>query len=315
MFPRVLVSSFLAISFLGGSLAAGPVGDLGPEKLRKELAKDIIPLKVSNFRSEEVLRLDLSKKVAYGEVLLLENPPWSPRITFASRSGSDRRRGALPVLLSILVPGAGELYMGYYGRAAGLIALEVAAWTGYAYYRDQGLDTRAEYESFADAHWHMDDFLLKHPSGPYATLSDLEAAGESGDWKNFLRGNVSEKFFYMPFISKAEDKQHYYENIGKYNWFISGWDDWDDTLDSNNNFREYTDNREIYRSLRVESNDQLERADRFIYLSIAARAFSLVETILLTRGEAGGEDDYSLRVDVEPRGWETTRISLECRFK
>lgn len=282
---------------------------------------DMLPLGTRSFDSEDVLRLDLSRKVLSPPALRLDSSLGAPRLEFGGSPEPSRPGGALPVVLSLLIPGAGEIYMGYYKRGAALVLLEVAAWTGYAAYRQKGLDTRTEYEAYADEHWDQSRWLSEHPSGPYFTLGDLEYEGSTGAWEDNLKGKVSDNFFYMPFISRAEDKQHYYENIGKYNWFISGWDDWDATLQPPDyHYLELTDHRTAYRNLRVESNDQLENADRFIYLSIAARTYSLIETIMLARkaGDGGrsGDGGYgSTRFKIESSGWHTTRFTMEYGFK
>jgi len=228
-------------------------------------------------------------------------------------SASSGKRDYVPLLLSLLVPGAGELYMGYTWRGIGLISLEAVAWTGYFYYHDQGMDSRSSYEAFADAHWNtqkwVDDHDYVYPNTGW-TIEELEAAGRaasgSGDWPG-----------YTPWVSKEEDKQHYYENIGKYDWFISGWSDYDPEADP---LMHDTAVRDQYRAMRRESNDQLDRADTFIYLSIGTRVFSIVETILLTRpmredrqGEGTNESRLSLKA--RPRGFSGGEIALEYRFR
>ena len=282
---------------------------------------DLIPFGIRNFDSQEVLKIDLSQKIQSAPSLRLEGNRGISSMAFTGSSDPPRKKGYLPVLLSLLIPGAGEIYMGYYKRGAALVLMEAAAWTGYSSYRSKGLDTRADYERYADEHWDMDRWLFQHPSGPYATLEALEHEdeGPDGGWEEHLKGLVSTSFFYMPFISRLEDKQHYYENIGKYNWFVSGWDDWDSTLqEPDYHFLEYTDNRSTYFSMRVDSNNQLETADRFIYLSIAARAFSLVEMIMLNRNS---DADYlsgssgNTHLSVANYSGHTTRIAMEYNFK
>lgn len=296
------------------TVLAGPIGTAGVQAS----FDDLIPLGVRNFDSQEVLKIDFSRKVQTPPSLRLDGLRTVSGIAYAGSSNPPRKKGYIPVILSLLVPGAGEIYMGYYKRGAALVLMEAVAWTGYSAYRSKGLDTRTDYERYADEHWDLDRWLFQHPSGPYATLGDLEEEGANGSWQSNLRGNVSSSFFYMPFISRAEDKQHYYENIGKYNWFVSGWDDWDSALQTDNSFLEYTDNRSTYFSMRVDSNNQLETADRFIYLSIAARAFSLVETILLTRNI--DNNDHSdgtgnAHLTITNKNWHSTRITMEYNFK
>ncbi len=180
----------------------------------------------------------------------------------------------LPVLYSLLIPGTGEIALGYPKRGIALIALEVTAWIGYAYYRDQGLDGRAEFEAFADAHWTEDRWINNHPAlegEPVPkTFANLDSIGSDPSYSGWPG--------YHSYAPKDDVKLNYYENLGKYDWFISGWEDWDPASKPMN-----TELRDQYRALRLESNSDLDKADRFIYLSIATRVFYVVETVILAR--------------------------------
>ncbi len=279
----------------------------------------MIPITTKALRSfqdgEEVLKLDISGKLATelewretrGSLL---NPMTQTQTVSSSRS---RRGGALPIALSLLVPGAGEIYMGYYKRGAALIASEILMWTGYFYYHGKGLDEREVYERFADTHWSIDHWILNHPDAyPLElTFAELDSIGKEkwqggGSWPA-----------YHPWIDKAVDKQGYYEVIGKYDWFISGWSDFDPTKDP---LDHDTDLRTQYRSMRKDSNDHLKLADRFVYVSIAIRTFSLVQTIILSR--SGGKDAVSgsirlgenLDLAIRAKGIRTTQFVLEYNF-
>jgi hypothetical protein len=216
-----------------------------------------------------------------------------------------------PVLYSALVPGLGELTMGYEKRGIALMVIEVAAWTGYFTYHSDGLDKRDAYEAFADAHWDFDKWIDDHPAScvpPNATLEDVEKCGKdssgSGDWPGWI-----------PWVPREEDKQHYYENIGKYDWYISGWKDWDAALIP---YAYQTDLRTEYRAMRGESNDALDTANSFVWVSLAARVFSIAETAIIVHGQrdamgAGTTAPVSLRA--RPRGYSGGEVALEVRFK
>jgi hypothetical protein len=219
----------------------------------------------------------------------------------------------LPVLYSALVPGLGEMTMGYWGRGIALMAVEVAAWTGYFVKHEDGLDKRSEYEAFADAYWDFDKWIDDHPcptippSG--ATLEDVEDCGRSTSGSGAWPG-------YIPWVSKEEDKQHYYENIGKYDWYISGWEDWDPTAFP---YKIQTDLRTQYREMREASNDALDDANSFVWVSLAARVFSIVETAVIVHGrrESAGSGGQSAPVSLRarPRGYDGGEVALEVRFK
>jgi hypothetical protein len=215
-----------------------------------------------------------------------------------------------PMLYSALVPGLGELTMGYEKRCIALMAVEVAAWAGYFVNHNDGMDERDAYEAFADEHWDMDKWITDFPGQNFSTLEEVEAYGKASSGSGVWPG-------YIPFVSKEDDKQHYYENLGKYDWYISGWEDWDESVFP---YVEDTDLRTEYRAMRQKSNDSLDDANTFVWVSVAARAFSLVETAIIIhnrRGDddAGGGGGTPVSLRARPRGYSGGEVALEVRFK
>lgn len=217
-----------------------------------------------------------------------------------------------PLLYSALIPGLGETTMGYEKRGIALMAAEVVAWTGYYKNHNDGMDERAAYESYADVHWSENRWVTNFPNlcPPSTTVDQIEQCGRmssgSGAWPG-----------YIPYVPKSVDKQHYYENLGKYDWYISGWDDWDPTTTP---YEHQTDRRTEYRAMRKESNNSLDKADSFVWLSVAARAFSLAETAIIIhgrRGDAtgGGGGGSPISFEARPRGTTGGEVALEVRFK
>jgi hypothetical protein len=218
-----------------------------------------------------------------------------------------------PLLYSAIVPGTGELAMGYEKRGVFLMALEVAAWAGYFYNHEEGLNKRADYESFADENWDQQRWADLHfdvyPTFTGFTPEQMDSVGQvksgNGAWPG-----------YSPWVSKEEDRQHYYENIGKYDWYVSGWAGYDPDLPSMN-----TELRDSYRAMRKESNDQLDTANQFIYLSLATRVFSLIETsvLIVKARKAYGQEHASLdnrwMFRAKPQGMSGGQVYMEYRFK
>lgn len=110
--------------------------------------------------------------------------------------GKDPRKA---FLFSALLPGTGELYA---GRKRGLffMALEVGGLATYVLMNRRGDDRKRQVFAFADAHW---DSTRCAPNCLDPSVG-TEALGDPGS-------------------------QQYYEQIGKYNKFQEGWDDYDPT--------------------------------------------------------------------------------------
>jgi hypothetical protein len=74
--------------------------------------------------------------------------------------------------------------------------------------------------------------------------------------------------------------------------------------------------------MRKESNDQLETADTFIYVSLGVRVFSIVETLFLARSAGDRSDDGSdgelennFRFHTRAKGFDGGEIFLQYSFK
>ena len=294
------------------SLQAGP--STAPTRVPQSdgCLPDLIPLAISSYKSGD--------EALAGAPMIREEPLHDGLLKYSLKSESPNflqgeaeessGRKYLPVLFSLLVPGTGEIALGYYGRGAVLLAAEVVAWAGYAHYHNKGLDSREEYERFADAHWNYDRWVFDHPANE--DIADGDRTFESLD--SIGRCCWDEWPGYHTWHSKEEEELNYYENIGKYDWFISGWEDWDPLTKPHD-----TALRDTYRLMRTKSNDELDNATRFIFLSITARVVSLIDTVLLTRrndsdvSERDDESNFSIRG--RATGLASGEIALVYRFK
>jgi hypothetical protein len=198
------------------------------------------------------------------------------------------------LILSAIMPGAGELYAGSPIKAAFFFALEISAWTGVAIYQADGKDKEDKFELFADNHWNKGDYW-----------NWLEAFGS--DWipstaQKILYPNLTDKdgnsYFYQNTIYQAiEDSnsfthnlpftqdQQYYEMIGKYiTQFGPGWDDvtnLDDSTYVDEGFFQYanypTSHSTYYMGLRRASNDALDMATICFEAAMLNHVFSALD--------------------------------------
>jgi hypothetical protein len=283
------------------------VGAMVPANASAADSVDALPVGVSSFSSGSAASgaaLDVSEHAHYFQT--------TPETVTSSAS----QQSYWPMLYSALVPGLGELTMGYKGRGIALMAVDVAAWIGYFSLHSDGLDQRDAYEAFADMHWEQQKFIDDHPlvyplqgqTQDYLEEQGQAVSGSGGDWWTG----------YIPWVSKEDDKQHYYENIGKYDWFVSGWSDYDPTVDPP---LAKSALRDQYVDMRNESNNSLDDANAFVWVSLAARAVSLVDTAIIIHNRRNS-GDQALRMEPAPvavraraRGFDGGELALEVRFK
>ena len=218
--------------------------------------------------------------------VLLQEP--QPSGSVSGKPAPSNSRYVLPVLASALVPGMGEIVTGHWTRGLPFVAADIATWVLYGHFENEGRDWRTTYEAFADAHWHYTGDLNAN-----GNIDVDEIPGWQENLRDYYDGQYGANYDYWsptspynctcPYIPKEEDKQHYYENIGKYLYYYPGWDDWEwngdpATADS----RSY---RDEYGRMRAESNDNFDNATNMIFVAMATRLASMVQTALLVRND------------------------------
>jgi hypothetical protein len=221
----------------------------------------------------------------------------------------QKKQSAWPVLYSLILPGAGEASMGY-TRGYFMMAADIFAWTQVSKYHNEGEDLKDEYIVYADEHY-TDEMLLE---GYRDAGTDPERSGEGTHYfSSFTTGknfNTLDDLHQLPlFVTKEDDFREYYENLGKWDQFIFGWDDYTRASQADYPYEGYvpTDtradlqnswvskNRETYRLMRDASNDAYKSRDRWLYVNIGLRVFSVLQTAYLA-GLLGGGGDGELEV-------------------
>ena len=153
------------------------------------------------------------------------------------------------MLMSFLVPGLGQVYIHKPLKGALFAAVDVAAYFVWQEYNAQGENQVALYRAFADTTWdfrrwwndaanyggpgwdkvdvsrfgsHVLDFIVLDMNGD----GRVEYSGSTGDADRRLEGFFSANNDTAAFV-RVRKTGEYYENIGKYNQFFSGWSDAD----------------------------------------------------------------------------------------
>jgi hypothetical protein len=265
---RFVLVLFIASSWLGSTDLFASADEVSAATRVEPSSEGVIPPYMASFPSTGAIGTGMSHASELAEwraSIAVDTAPEFAALADDETTPTSSKGKYLPVLYSLLIPGTGEIALGYPKRGIALIALEVAAWVGYAYYNDQGLDGRAEFEAFADTHWDHDKWIGDHPAveGFPANLKTFEVL----------------------------------DSVGQFWW--QGW------------------LRDQYRALRRESNSDLDTADRFIYLSVVTRVFSLVETVILARrsDSKGADSDDSEKSNYSFTTRSTSLTSGEVAFE
>jgi hypothetical protein len=191
--------------------------------------------------------------------------------------------------MSLVVPGAGEVYAESYWKAAAFFAIEVAAWSvAYAYDKKGDRQTdffqgyaHEHWEAYQYAEWTLNNANAIHPGfGSTAEYEAMLLPNRQVDWAilNQLERDLGEWYSHSlpPFGS-----QQYYELIGKYQQFYQGWDDADPALTTYGGITAKLENEatnfKYYSAERGKANDYYSTASTAVTIAIVNHILSAID--------------------------------------
>lgn len=291
-------------------------------------------------RAAWLLQRDATQTLALtGELPAMADEFGGGAASAATDFEGGKRGGALPVLASLVLPGAGEAMLGH-KRGYVMMALDIFAWTRVAKYHGDGNDLRDDYYAFADAHYRDGLLAMAYIAGS----PDIERGGVGSYYFPSYPtiADSTELDGALPlYVTKEEDRREYYENLGKWDQFVFGWDDFMSpqsyaTIPGNEWYTPtgnakidleqpwVSENREIYRLMRDASNDAFKSRDRWLYVNIGLRIFSVLQTAYfdgLLGGNGGGEGDdrvslagHEVKIIAQPTGLRRAVVAASVSF-
>ncbi len=201
----------------------------------------------------------------------------------------EKKSGVKAAMLSAVVPGGGQSYMGSYWKAAVFVGLEIAFWSANIVYNNKGDDEDARMRAFGDVHWSEQRYwsYIYHqveqdwPSSAPPVQVDNNGvildAYYTDELVEFLRGIESSVGTHTLPRTKT---QQYYEMIYKYlHQFGAGWDDVPDLFyySDINNIHNLTPNISQYRDMRDRSNGYYDVANTMVMLVMVNHLASALE--------------------------------------
>jgi hypothetical protein len=194
-----------------------------------------------------------------------------------SLNSDGKRKIAKAILFSSALPGAGQYYNGSKIKALLFGAIEIACLASYFNYHNKGNDKKDEYRKFADQHYSYEQF--KHNRDVislYAYQNNTNLQDDPFDifYEPNSGGAYNPGYFVIQGLEYDEldvvqnniDWQHYYEDMGKYERYWLGWDDYG-VFDEDGN-RWYNENLSVTDG--IYSHEYLQHFAGEIYASVGA---------------------------------------------
>jgi len=211
---------------------------------------------------------------------------------------------ARPMLMSLIVPGLGQLYnKSPWWKTTLFAGIEVVGIVGYWQWTQKADKIRRDYEKFADTHWSIFNWVINTtqppPWGNLHNVSDfrldgthkliLHLSGSLADqYSEFISSDSLVSFpdwIYSSEVTVVRDRD-FYENIGKYDQFAGGWDDfqttWEVSAKDVGDSTEYiilTKNKKKYLGMRFDSNNLLTMAKYAVSALMFNHVFSALDAV------------------------------------
>lgn len=200
--------------------------------------------------------------------------------------GFKRKSPTRAFLQSFLIPGWGQYYArSSFWKPIMFVGIEAAGLAGYMKYRGNGSDAEDLYRDFADVHWDS----TRYVDGLYHTFFRRDKPESIKDaWldtttyvvvdnqNNIYPRSLSHHAWYKGDGTRVESNE-YYENVGKYNQFNFGWDDFPaigsenfpDNPDDSAKFEYVSPNRQTYLGMRDDANAEFNKANTMLVATVA----------------------------------------------
>ena len=221
--------------------------------------------------SSKFQKLELSNKI------LNQKPSHTleKQLDLNNQTKAGEKSPYLGALFSGLIPGAGEVYGKNYLKAGIFFAIEAGLWTAYSIFQNNGDDQTAVYQNFANQNWDVYKYArwLKEQSFSGSDAINLESS------KDELRRqvNICEAQNFSHQLPPYGDQQ-YYELIGKYQNFVTGWADADLTVVNRTNYGSYKTTMFInYAGDRQDANEYYDKGSTTLTIVILNHVLSAAD--------------------------------------
>lgn len=224
----------------------------------------------------------LTGNISFDSKLIVDNY-FSVEPSFVLVDESDKKSPVLAGVMSAVIPGSGEFYVGDYIKAALFFAVDAALISTAIIYNNKGDTKEAEFKAFADEHWSVvkyADYLIEHKDAidvpddaeiPINRDSNLPPWEQIEDWSAL---NYAETPFshHLP----PHGDQQYYEEIGKYNQYSSGWDEFNPLVDD---FRDVPQIMKDYAKMRGDANSAYNTASKLVIGVYINHLLSVIDAV------------------------------------
>jgi len=209
--------------------------------------------------------LNVDSKIAFNE--------YEPLQVAKMDVQNDRKKSPfLAGLMSLVIPGAGQVYTQHYLEAGIFVAIEGALITTAIIYNKKGNQQTADFERYANQNWSMvkyAEWLNQWQGGNVVINSDSTLL----PWQRINLKNLNDNEVGSHHLA-AYGSQQYYELIGKYEEYSPGWAQFNS---QDNNEKDVPAQMIAYSHMRGDANNLYTDATRAITFIFVNHLLSAID--------------------------------------
>ncbi len=180
--------------------------------------------------------------------------------------------------LSAIIPGAGQFYAKNYLKTAIFLAVEAGLWITYAVFQGKGNDQTASYEGYANQNWNMRKYAQWLKDQAFQRSEGIDMSTD--DYTLRLQINYCEEINFSHQLPPVGEQQ-YYEVIGKYQNYVTGWSTADPSAINKNNYGSIKlPQVSFYMDERQKANDYYNNGTTTLMVVILNHIVSAVDGVL-----------------------------------
>ena len=200
-------------------------------------------------------------------------------------SPTDKKSTLLAGVLSAVVPGAGEVYVGgttNYLKAGAFVLIEAVSAYYAISYNKRGNDQTNFFQNYADQRWSVVSYaqwINDHTTGVKVTILPADAQHPNPwdrvDWASLNAAEDAIGAIGFTHHLPLHGQQQYYELIGKYPQYARGWEDYIPTDNPDFETPEFM----AYSIMRGDANDLYKVSTRGIAILYVNHLLSILDAI------------------------------------
>lgn len=215
------------------------------------------------------------------------------------------------LMMSAVLPGAGQFYSK--SKLSGIVygALEIAGITSAIWLKKSGENSIDEYKNYADNNWNVLKFMNEYDGDPKTHNMVISIDGKKysvrDEW-GALYDDFSDSYVSI----KAEKDYHFYENIGKYKQFQTGWTDYGDSTGYETLYRS-SPYQVKYSDMRFDANQLLKGSTYVVSAVMFNHIISAIDAAIRTR-KYNDRNDLSFKMNAVPIAYNDKGVILNMQF-